>query len=102
MMRRVIGRFVTVLLASGWLLFHSEASIQCQRVVRVELGSEGILIRREARDTCSEKTFNRINYVEDGRLSRPSIGKGLGGGYQPVAGVLIHRRVIDALERGIA
>jgi len=29
-----------------------------------------------------------------------TIGKGLGGGYQPVAGVLIHRRVIGALEKG--
>ncbi|KAJ4300239.1 hypothetical protein N0V88_002911 [Collariella sp. IMI 366227] len=29
-----------------------------------------------------------------------TIGKGLGGGYQPVAGVLVNRRVIDVLERG--
>ena len=29
-----------------------------------------------------------------------TIGKGLGGGYQAVAGVLIHHRVVDALERG--
>lgn len=29
-----------------------------------------------------------------------TIGKGLGGGYQPVAGVLMSHRVIDALEQG--
>jgi adenosylmethionine-8-amino-7-oxononanoate aminotransferase len=29
-----------------------------------------------------------------------TIGKGLGGGYQPVAGLLIHHRVIGALEKG--
>ncbi|KAL2137429.1 hypothetical protein VTI74DRAFT_50 [Chaetomium olivicolor] len=29
-----------------------------------------------------------------------TIGKGLGGGYQPVAGVLVNRRVIDVLENG--
>ncbi|KAK4126063.1 PLP-dependent transferase [Parathielavia appendiculata] len=29
-----------------------------------------------------------------------TIGKGLGGGYQPVAGVLASRRVVDVLERG--
>jgi adenosylmethionine-8-amino-7-oxononanoate aminotransferase len=29
-----------------------------------------------------------------------TIGKGLGGGYQPVAGVLVGVRVIEALERG--
>jgi len=31
-----------------------------------------------------------------------TIGKCLGGGYQPIAGVLINRRVIDALEKGSA
>lgn len=29
-----------------------------------------------------------------------TVGKGLGGGYQPVAGVLVNRRVVDILERG--
>jgi adenosylmethionine-8-amino-7-oxononanoate aminotransferase len=29
-----------------------------------------------------------------------AIGKGLGGGYQPIAGVLMSHRVIDALEQG--
>ncbi|KAI3398841.1 hypothetical protein diail_8532 [Diaporthe ilicicola] len=29
-----------------------------------------------------------------------TVGKGLGGGYQPVAGVLIHKNVVDALENG--
>jgi adenosylmethionine-8-amino-7-oxononanoate aminotransferase len=28
------------------------------------------------------------------------IAKGLGGGYQPIGGILIHRRVIEALRRG--
>lgn len=31
-----------------------------------------------------------------------TIGKGLGGGYQPVAAVLIHRNVVEALEKGTA
>lgn len=31
-----------------------------------------------------------------------TVGKGLGGGYQPVAGVLIQRDIVDALERGTA
>lgn len=31
-----------------------------------------------------------------------TIGKGLGGGYQPVAGILIHRKVIEVLEAGSA
>lgn len=31
-----------------------------------------------------------------------TVGKGLGGGYQPVAGVLIHRDVVDTLEKGTA
>lgn len=29
-----------------------------------------------------------------------TIGKALGGGYQPVAGVLAHRKVVDVLEKG--
>lgn len=29
-----------------------------------------------------------------------TIGKALGGGYQPVAGVLANRRVVEVLERG--
>ena len=29
-----------------------------------------------------------------------TIGKGLGGGYQPVAGMLVHRNVIDTLQAG--
>jgi adenosylmethionine-8-amino-7-oxononanoate aminotransferase len=29
-----------------------------------------------------------------------TIGKALGGGYQPVAGVLVNRTVVDVLERG--
>lgn len=31
-----------------------------------------------------------------------TIGKGLGGGYQPVAGVLVNRGVVDTLEKGTA
>lgn len=31
-----------------------------------------------------------------------TVGKGLAGGYQPVAGVLVHKDVVDALERGTA
>lgn len=31
-----------------------------------------------------------------------TMGKGLGGGYQPVAGVLVHRDVVDTLENGTA
>lgn len=31
-----------------------------------------------------------------------TVGKGLGGGYQPVAGVLIHKNVVDILENGSA
>lgn len=31
-----------------------------------------------------------------------TVGKGLAGGYQPVAGVLIHKDVVDTLERGTA
>ena len=29
-----------------------------------------------------------------------TIAKGLGGGYQPIGGVLVHERIIDALEKG--
>lgn len=29
-----------------------------------------------------------------------TVGKGLGGGYQPVAGLLIHKNIVDALEKG--
>lgn len=29
-----------------------------------------------------------------------TVGKSLGGGYQPVAGLLIHKRIVDALEQG--
>ncbi len=29
-----------------------------------------------------------------------TIGKGLGGGYQPVAGVLANHRVVDAIKKG--
>lgn len=29
-----------------------------------------------------------------------TVGKGLGGGYQPVAGVLIHKDVVEALDKG--
>lgn len=29
-----------------------------------------------------------------------AIGKGLGGGYAPVAGILINKRIIDALDKG--
>lgn len=29
-----------------------------------------------------------------------TVGKGLGGGYQPVAGVLVHRDIADALAKG--
>jgi adenosylmethionine-8-amino-7-oxononanoate aminotransferase len=29
-----------------------------------------------------------------------TIGKGLGGGYAPVAGILINKRIIDALDKG--
>ncbi|ROW09693.1 hypothetical protein VMCG_02210 [Cytospora schulzeri] len=29
-----------------------------------------------------------------------TVGKGLGGGYQPVAGLLIHKKIVDALEEG--
>lgn len=29
-----------------------------------------------------------------------TIGKGLGGGYAPVAGILIHKRVVEALDKG--
>ena len=29
-----------------------------------------------------------------------TIGKALGGGYQPVAGILVNRRVASALEKG--
>lgn len=29
-----------------------------------------------------------------------TVGKGLGGGYQPVAGLLIHKRIVNALEEG--
>jgi adenosylmethionine-8-amino-7-oxononanoate aminotransferase len=29
-----------------------------------------------------------------------TVGKGLGGGYQAVAGVLVHRRIVDAFESG--
>ncbi|KAL2275682.1 hypothetical protein FJTKL_01645 [Diaporthe vaccinii] len=31
-----------------------------------------------------------------------TVGKGLSGGYQPVAGVLIHKNVVDTLEKGSA
>ncbi|KAG8167615.1 hypothetical protein KVR01_003304 [Diaporthe batatas] len=31
-----------------------------------------------------------------------TVGKGLGGGYQPVAGVLIHKNIADTLENGSA
>lgn len=31
-----------------------------------------------------------------------TVGKGIAGGYQPVAGVLIHKDVVNALERGTA
>lgn len=31
-----------------------------------------------------------------------TVGKGLGGGYQPVAGVLIHKNVVETLENGSA
>jgi adenosylmethionine-8-amino-7-oxononanoate aminotransferase len=31
-----------------------------------------------------------------------TVGKGLGGGYQPVAGVLVHKDVVDTLESGSA
>lgn len=31
-----------------------------------------------------------------------TIGKGLGGGYQPVAGVLVQRNIVETLERGTA
>ncbi len=29
-----------------------------------------------------------------------TIGKALGGGYQPIAGLLVNRRVVDVLENG--
>jgi len=29
-----------------------------------------------------------------------TVAKGLGGGYQPIGGVMVHERVVDALERG--
>ena len=29
-----------------------------------------------------------------------AIGKGLGGGYTPVAGILINKRIVDALDKG--
>jgi len=29
-----------------------------------------------------------------------TIAKGLGGGYQPIGGVLVHERIVDALEKG--
>jgi adenosylmethionine-8-amino-7-oxononanoate aminotransferase len=29
-----------------------------------------------------------------------AIAKGLGGGYQPIGGVLVHERIVDALEKG--
>jgi adenosylmethionine-8-amino-7-oxononanoate aminotransferase len=29
-----------------------------------------------------------------------AIAKGLGGGYQPIGGVLVHERIVDALDRG--
>lgn len=29
-----------------------------------------------------------------------TVGKGLGGGYQPVAGVLVHKDVVDTLAKG--
>ncbi|KAK7748803.1 hypothetical protein SLS53_000827 [Cytospora paraplurivora] len=29
-----------------------------------------------------------------------TVGKGLGGGYQPVAGLLINKRIVDALDKG--
>lgn len=31
-----------------------------------------------------------------------TVGKGLAGGYQPVAGVLIHKDIVDTLEKGTA
>ena len=31
-----------------------------------------------------------------------TIGKALGGGFQPIAGVLVNQRVIDVLESGSA
>ena len=37
---------------------------------------------------------------EDAVPDIQTIGKGLGGGYQPIAGLLIHRKVIEVLESG--
>lgn len=41
-------------------------------------------------------TFEQDNVVPD----IVTIGKGLGGGYAPVAGILVHKKVIDVLRSG--
>ena len=49
-----------------------------------------------ANDGTSKAVVNRLRVTPDIQV----IAKGLGGGYQPIGGILVHGRVIEALSKG--
>ena len=70
--------------------------------VRRLCDKHGILLILDEVMCGSGRTGTYFAFAQEGDV-RPdllTLGKGLGGGYAPIAGVLAHERVIDVLRRG--
>ncbi|KAK5989504.1 putative aminotransferase [Cladobotryum mycophilum] len=65
----------------------------------------GILLILDEVMCGSGRTGTYFAFEQEGDDVRPdlvTLGKGLGGGYAPIAGVLVHQKVVDALKNGSA
>ncbi|KHN95013.1 Aminotransferase class-III [Metarhizium album ARSEF 1941] len=70
--------------------------------VRRACDRHGILLILDEVMCGSGRTGTYFAFAQEGdvRPDMVTLGKGLGGGYTPMAGVLVHRRVVDVLARG--
>ncbi|KAK5217916.1 hypothetical protein LTR99_003308 [Exophiala xenobiotica] len=72
------------------------------RGVREVCDKYGILLILDEVMCGMGRTGTQFAFEQEGGIVPDimTMGKGLGGGYAPVAGVLVHRKVIDVLRRG--
>ena len=73
------------------------------RAVRDICTKYGILLILDEVMCGMGRTGSRFAFEQEGEGVVPdiiTIGKGLGGGYAPIAGVLVHKKVIDGLRAG--